>query len=217
MDEQLLELIARGHILARIADVDYIGVHLVFAWPRSGEVAPYCMEADWPETLPGRLDTALREHAELAEAFSLQAAEALKQAQRAAAAEARVAELEKLIVETPITPAVAAAATGMPKQSYAPPSDGGRSKRIECAICKALVWPKLFDAHMAKHTRIEAPTPAPAEPEPPAAPTIRLLDDDPTWRCAEIGCSGAFTRSLTSPEYCVKHAPITNGQHLAAA
>lgn len=243
MDE-LNDLIAQGQILARIDDTDYISVHLVFAWQGDSGPTPYCLHADWPETLPAKLAAALRDNNELAEAFSLQAAEALKQAQRAAAAEARVAELERIIEETPIVPpAVAAAATGMPserKGAYAPPSDGGRSKRIECAICKGLIWPKLFDAHMQRHTRIDIQT---AAPEPPAwaceacgatdgqsvteparckacvrkkKPPVHLTPDDPAWRCAESGCSGAFTRSLTSPEYCVKHAPITNG-HLAAA
>lgn len=214
MDEQLLEMIARGTVLARIDDVDYVAVRLVFAWPRAGVITPYCLEVDWPQTLPARLADRDQRLAELEAALQSAAELALTQVQRAEKAEAKVAELERLIVEAPvIPPAVAAAATGMPRQ-YRPPSDGGRGKRIECAICHAQIWPKLFDAHMAKHTRIDAPNPEVTEP--PAAPRVQLVDDNPAWRCAESGCSGAFTRSLTNPSYCAKHAPITNG-HLAAA
>jgi hypothetical protein len=48
------------------------------------------------------------------------------------------------------------------------------------------------------------------------APPRTQLDDTQGWRCAAKGCSGAFTRSLTDPDFCTHHAaPHTNG-HLAA-
>ena len=50
--------------------------------------------------------------------------------------------------------------------------------------------------------------------EPPA-PVIQLIDDDPTWRCAE--CSGdhngPFTRSLHDPDRCIRCAQLTNGHN----
>lgn len=42
--------------------------------------------------------------------------------------------------------------------------------------------------------------------------TVHLADDDPGWRCAARGCTGAFTRSLTDPDFCSHHAVRqTNG------
>lgn len=160
--------------------------------------------------------------------------------------DARIAELERRVAELEAERAAQIPPAGMPKGEYRPPSDGGRNKRIECAICNALIWPKLFDDHMARHTRIDVPVATdPPEPEPPAwvcaecgatdrrsvaepsickacmrkrLPPVRLTPDNPAWRCAEPGCSGAFTRSLTSPDYCTKHAPavVVNGHQVAA-
>jgi hypothetical protein len=52
---------------------------------------------------------------------------------------------------------------------------------------------------------------------PPRKP-IQQLDDDPAWRCAEMGCAGAFTRSLSDPAHCTQHASVhaTNGHEIAA-
>lgn len=112
---------------------------------------------------------------------------------RIAELEQRVKDLEHLIITESAAP------------PEAPPSDG----KVTCEVCGQRLKPRglLNHKRMAHGQRIQAT---------PPAPTLHLLDDDPTWRCAEVGCSGAFTRSLTSPDYCAKHAPATNG-HLVAA
>lgn len=101
----LLQLASAGQALARVDDTDYLAVQLVLARPAAGAITMYCAYRDWAATPIARLAEKDKAIAELEATLSRQAAESLKQAQRAIAAEARIKELE-LQLATPPDPIV---------------------------------------------------------------------------------------------------------------
>lgn len=189
-DLDLMQLASSGQKLARVDDVDYLAVHVVLAWPATGAPSVYCTYTEWPGTHAARLAAKEHEIAELAAGLERYAAEAVEQAQRAEAALARVAELEQRLAERP-----------KPQ-----PSDPG-----PCPDCGKHDW------HTARALQMHRQRAHQGMQAGPRRASIELVGDDPTWRCAEPHCAGAFTRSLSNPAYCTQHAKLhsLNGQEIA--
>jgi len=194
-DLDLMHLASQGQKLGNVDDVDYREVSVVFAWPAAGTPAIYCQRADWPTTPAARLFARDVQLAELAEAFSLQASEALKQAQRAEAAERRIAELEAQLKETPVD------AQAEQFERQAAYLNGGGSA---CPDCPATFKnERALRMHRQRaHQGMVAGRPAPAQ-------FVEPLD----WRCAAKGCTGAHARDLHDPLFCTLHAQrqLSNG------
>lgn len=126
----------------------------------------------------------------------------------------RVAELE---AAQTVPQAVARAATGPPalEEPQAIPErltraargipvrqeQRGRSGRVRCPACLAVVWPSQLEAH---NIRFHPPAPAPTA-ELPDAEIRRRLGVPEEWRCASCGF---YTRaqSLKNPDYCTSCA-----------
>jgi hypothetical protein len=209
-DLDLLQLAATGQLLARVDDTDYLAVHIVLARHDAGVPAIYCTYADWPGTLVARLAEREREIVELAAGLECYAAEVVTQARRAEAALARVAELEAQLAELP-------AAELAEDTAPAPmePDDG----KVLCDHpgCGQRIHPRGLGSHKKRAHGIDGPIGHKSSGK--VAPAIQLVEDNPSWRCAEPGCAGAFTRSLSNPAYCTQHAKhdaSTNGQMVAA-
>lgn len=236
MDEQLRDMISRGQKLARVDDVDYLAIELVFAWPPDGSPTIYCVRADWPNTTASRLVARDQEIAELTETLERQAAESLKQFRRAESAERRVAELEQA---AQIPPAVALAATGMPTDAeavafVAPVVDTGQlcetrgrggwknekalamhQRRAHappwsCADCGA-----TSDRASADATRCKACV---RNSMPVVSVPLAVALVEPPWRCVDCD-SSTHTRSLSDPARCMRCAAdkLTTNGHLAVA
>lgn len=199
----LTSLVTSGAPLARVDDTDYREIALVIAVPPGGTPTIYCPRAAWPQSHAARLAARDQEIAELAAGLERYAAEATAQAQRAAAAEARVKELERQLVAPPETP----------KQNQermfqaAPPADPG-----PCPDCGRHEWHSGRALQMHRQRAHQGMA---------AGPRRAPLPDDQGWRCAEKGCTGAFTRDLHQPAYCTAHAKLralehANGVEIAA-
>jgi hypothetical protein len=184
----LMQLASAGQKLARVDDTDYLAVHVVLAWATDSTPTVYCAYHDWAATPIARLAVKEQEIAELAAGLERYATEATGQARRAESAEARVRELEAQLAERP------------PAETDIGP----------CPDCGKDGWKSAQSLQMHRqrvHQGMQAP---PRKP-------IQQLDDDPAWRCAEMGCTGAFTRSLSDPAHCTQHASVhTNGHEIAA-
>lgn len=188
-DLDLMQLASTGALLAKLDDTDYLDCRIVLAWPVGGVPRLYCAHRDWAAMPIARLAEKNQQIAELESTLSRQAAEALKQAQRASAAEARIKQLEQQLRNAPPaeTPSDNQAAPDPPPEP------------IICPDCGKGGWK---NAHALDVHRGRAHAPAPI---------------DQGWRCAEKGCAGAFTRDLHDPLHCTQHAQrTTNGVEVAA-
>lgn len=82
--------------------------------------------------------------------------------------------------------------------------------RVPCALCGELFKPRGMNIHYRKVHPDATPDAPPARIITTA---IQIVDDDPTWHCAE--CSGnAFARSLKDPTRCTRCVTPTNGRVL---
>jgi hypothetical protein len=200
-------LLAKGQTLATVDDVTYQAVRLVFACTEDDAPSLYCSLDDWPASHAARLDEKNREIAELESILSRQAAESLKQAQRAIAAEARIKELEAQLAETPAqnqAAQFAAQAAYIKDTPPDPPADP-----IVCPDCGKTGWKNAhaLDVHRGRtHQAMVAAKATPAQ-----------FVEELGWRCAAKGCSGAFARDLHDVDFCTQHAaPRANGHEIAA-
>jgi hypothetical protein len=199
----LMQLASAGQKLARVDDTDYLAVHVVLAWATDSTPTVYCAYHDWAATPIARLAVKEQEIAELAAGLERYATEATGQARRAEVAEARVRELEAQLAERPPaeTPTQNQAGMLQTQVAYIGGEPSVPPDPIVCPDCGKGGWKNThaLDVHRG---RMHAPA---------------QLDDDPAWRCAAVGCTGAFTRSLSDPAHCTQHASVhTNGHEIAA-
>lgn len=192
-------LLAKGETLATVDDITYRAVRLVFACDANEAPSLYCALDDWPTTHAAKLAAKDRAIAELETVLSQQAAESLKQAQRASAAEARIKELEARLA---VVPAYNQEAQFRAQAAYligAPPEPP--AEPIVCPDCGKDGWKSAhaLDVHRG---RAHAP---------------KQFVEDLGWRCAAKGCTGAFARDMHDRDFCTLHAkPHTNGVEHAA-
>lgn len=205
-NSDLMEIAGAGQLLARDGDTDYLAVHVVLAWPQGGVPALFCAHADWPHTTIARLAEKEREIAELASGLERYAAEATEQARRAEAAEARIKALEaQIAAPPPEMPRDNQAAQFKAQAAYlndAPPEP--LDEPIICPDCGKGGWKsaKALQMHRQRAHQGMVAVRVPVQ-----------FVEELGWRCAEPGCTGAFTRSLTEPDFCTLHAQrqSTNG------
>ena len=188
---ELDQLAAHGTPLAHVDDVTYLDVALILACPANGTPTIYCPRSEWRATPAARLAELLRSNAELQALAEASASEVVRLA-------ARVAELEAR--ETPAQNQAAqfAAQAAYVNGDAPPPINPG-----PCPECGKTGWksgPALKMHRQRAHQGLVAHNGKAAQLEP-----------DHGWRCNEPGCTGAFTRSLSSPDYCTRHAPAHTG------
>jgi hypothetical protein len=190
----LARLASTGQTLARVDDVDYLSAHVVLACPSDGAPTIYCPYSDWRRTPIARLAELLRSSAE----FQAQAEANAREVVRLSA---RVAELERRLTAPPETPKQNQEKM-FQAQSAALTNDPG-----PCPDCGKHDWlsPRALQMHRQRAHQGMTNSRSAA---PPA--------DDQGWRCAEVGCTGAFTRDLHDPAHCTRHAVHTNGVEVAA-
>lgn len=197
---------ASGQPIDTIAGTIYSAAVVVIAQsvdPCGAEPSIYCMMVDWPQTPAGR-EFDLKARLAIAEADAAHIRVAANELRAdLATAQKRLSELEAALAARPTLP----------------------SEHV-CEECgKAFPTLPAVRMHVARAHRgmsskkkSEAPPEvAAAPPEPPvlpARPNLVPLPDDPAWRCARCDKGvqdGAFTRSLTRPELCLRCASTQDG------
>lgn len=207
----LMQLASTGQKLARVDDVDYLSVHVVLAWPAEGAPTLYCPYVAWPKTPVARLVERDKEIAELEGTLSRQAAESLKQFQRASAAEARIRELEAQI--TALAPRETPAqnqARMFQAQAAALDDDPGAPGAGPCPDCGRDDFKNARALQMHRQRTHQGMVAVRKAPE--------QFVEDLGWRCAAKGCSGAHARSIADPAFCTLHAQAehANGHEMTA-
>lgn len=201
----LTQIAGQAELLASIDDTDYLAASVVLMRSTSGALRLFCAAVDWPSSLPARLAAKETEIAELAALNERQAAESLMQAQRANAAEARIKELEAQL---------ARAGDDTAKQNQEAmfrTQHEALADPIVCPDCGKDGWLNARSLQMHRQ-RVHQGMVAVRVPVAP----LQFVEEL-GWRCAEPGCSGAFTRDMHDPAHCTKHATrITNGHEIAA-
>lgn len=202
---------ASGQPIDTIAGTIYSAAVVVIAQsvdPCGAEPSIYCMMVDWPQTPAGR-EFDLKARLAIAEADAAHIRVAANELRAdLATAQKRLSELEAALAARPTLP----------------------SEHV-CEECgKAFPTLPAVRIHVARAHRgmqttkqrakaePEAPPEVEVAPETPpvlpARPTRLPLPDDPAWRCARCDKGtqdGAFTRSLTRPELCLRCASTQDG------
>jgi hypothetical protein len=201
-DLDLMQLASQGQKLARVDDVDYLAVQIVFAWPTDGAPSVYCAQHDWPHSHAARLAARDQAIAELEITLGQQAAESLKQAQRASAAEARIRELEAQLRAAPPLPTPKQNQEAMFRAQSAA-LDAQIAEELSCPDCDERGWksPRSLQMHRQRaHQGMQT------------AKKLAALQfvEELGWRCKAKGCAGAHARDLHDPDFCTLHASRTH-------
>ena len=168
--------------------------------PCGCEASIYCMMADWPTTPAGReFDLKVR----------LAIAEKDADHSRAVAIDLRtdLATAHKRIAELEARPT-------LPSEHVC--EECGKSfPTLPAVRMHAQRAHRGMQTTKRAKTEAEPPQPeaAPEPPQLPARPKLLPLPDDPAWRCARCDKGtqdGAFTRSLTRPELCLRCAGVAS-------
>lgn len=207
-----------SEILYQLDGTTYALRPSVYAITEDGE-SFFCYADEWPNTTPGLLAAKDEAIAHL----SRRVAE-LEDRIRSAAEPEPVLTVDPVAAVQPGDMLTCTRCGVLKAESEFPHFRGKRNGRI-CTSCKrtenAARVARRSDEHAAPD---EPPSPteetAPAQeaaPEPkPSKPVHLVLPDDPEWRCVDCDPinAGAFARSMSDSERCVKHASRANGKQV---
>lgn len=200
------EAAAMGLRIDTQSAVAYIAATVVIAQstdPCGPEPFVYCMMADWPSTPAGR-EFDLKTRLAIAEkdaAHIRTAAEGMRT--DLATAQKRLAELEGAL----------SARVTLPTEHICEEC-GKAFPTLPAVRMHAQRAHRGMGAKKPEDAPPDVAEPTPEPPQLPARPKLVPLPDDPAWRCArcEKGTQdGAFTRSLTRPELCLRCASTQDG------
>lgn len=206
-DLDLMQLASAGQKLARLDDTDYLAVHVVLAWAADGTPTVYCAYHDWAATPIARLAAKDQEIAELAALAERNAAEVVRLATEVASLQGQLAARS----DPAETPAQNQAGMFQAQAAYIGVESSAPPDPIVCEDCGKDGWksPKALQMHRQRAHQGMVPI------RTDLVPTQFV--EELGWRCAEKGCGGAFTRSLSDPAHCTQHASVhTNGHHAHA-